>query len=138
MGANLPTHLGRGLSTVQREEACDWWRQMSPACRHTLRRDAGRRPVRVVARFVEPGDGHETADEPNDFYEYLVNHEIYLDDGPPLRICSSHPEARTLIARGLLPASFACPRSDAACPMRALLDRADGRDVRLCKESPHG
>jgi hypothetical protein len=84
--------------------------------------------VRVVARFVEPGEVSETAD---DFYEYLVNHEIYIDDGPKFHICTAHPDARAAVAAGHIPAAFRCPRDEGECPMRSLLDLSPGRDVHL-------
>jgi hypothetical protein len=121
----------KGLSNLERDEVDRWWRRMTPAHRRTLRHDPGRPPPRVVARFVEPGDVSDSGEGTIDFYEYLVNHEIYLEDGPLLRICTSHPEARANVARGLIPACFECPRGEPACPMRALIDRAMGRDIAL-------
>jgi hypothetical protein len=67
----------------------------------------------------------------HDFYEYLVNHEIFIDDGPKYHFCSAHPEARAVLSAGHIPAAFRCPRGESACPMRVLLDRRPGRDVRL-------
>jgi hypothetical protein len=82
----------------------------------------------VVARFVEPGEVSEPA---NDFYEYLVNHEICIDDGPKYHICSAHPDARAAVGAGYIPAGFRCPRGEKECPMRSLLALCPGRDVRL-------
>jgi hypothetical protein len=120
--------LTRRLSSVQTSKIEQWWRGLTAGERRALRSDPGRPAPRVVARFVEPGDPAEGTD---DFYEYLVNHEIYLDDGPPLHICTAHPEARAAVRAGHLPLAFQCPRRDLACPMRALLDRRPGHDVRL-------
>jgi hypothetical protein len=47
------------------------------------------------------------------------------------RICTAHPEARRVLTRRHLPATFRCPRADAACPMDAPLQLTRGRDVRF-------
>jgi hypothetical protein len=124
----------RILSATQVSEITRWWGALPPTVRRSVRRDGGRPPAGVVARFVEAGEGSE--DDANgegvvDFYEYLVNHEIAIDDGPRYHICSAHPEARAVVAAGHIPATFRCPRGEAACPMRALLNHAPGCDVRL-------
>jgi len=112
-----------------------WWQTLSAKERLSLRpRSASRRLV-VVGRFVEPGDDDPAPDEPSDYYEYLVNHEIYLDDGRRFFICSAHPAARGAVARGRVAANFVCPRGDVACPMRQLLAHAPGKDLRLCLET---
>ena len=116
------------LSDTQAAEVDQWWRGLAPRDRRELRRDPGRPPPRVVARFVEPGEDVGAED---DFYEYLVNHEIYIDDGPKYHICSAHPEARAVLSAGRIPAAFRCPRGEKACPMRVLLDQRPGHDVRL-------
>ncbi len=116
------------LSDVQAVEVDEWWRGLAPFDRRELRRDAGRPPARIVARFVDPDEGLTTSD---DFYEYLVNHEIYIDDGPKVHICSAHPEARAVVATGRIPTGFRCPRGEEVCPMRALLDQNPGHDVQL-------
>ncbi len=116
------------LSDTQAAEVDEWWRGLAPLDRRELRRGGGRRPTRVVARFVEPDDDTDTSDA---FYEYLVNHEIYIDDGPKYHICSAHPEARAVLAAGRIPEGFRCPRADEGCPMRALLDQRPGHDVQL-------
>src|SRR5690242_12571379 len=110
--------FGANLSGAQAAELEEWWRHLAPVDRRELARSARRPPARVVARFVEPDDAPEVTE---DFYEYLVNHEIYLDDGPKYHICSAHPEARAVLAAGRIPEGFRCPRDEKVCPMRALL-----------------
>lgn len=122
------------LSDTQAAEVNEWWRGLAPRDRRDLRRHGGRPPVRVIARFVESCD--EKTAEPeagagDDFYEYLVNHEIYIDDGPKYHICSAHPEARAAVSSGRISASFRCPRGESRCPMRVLLDQRPEHDVRL-------
>jgi hypothetical protein len=124
--------LAKRLSKAHATEVDEWWRGLAPAVRRELRRGGRRPPTRVVARFVEPD---EPMAETHDFYEYLVNHEIYIDDGPTWHICSAHPEARAVVAHGRIPASFVCPRSEAGCPMRGLLALRPGCDVQLALTS---
>jgi hypothetical protein len=112
------------------DDVTRWWQGLGPAERRALRRDAGRPPPGVVARFVEAGDEPDS-DGAVDFYEYLVNHELVFADERVFHICSAHPEARAVLAAGYLPAGFRCPRADATCPMRAVLDQAPGCSVRL-------
>ena len=131
MRATVPPMLARRLSPTQVSLVTKWWRGLTPAEHRALRRDPGRPPAGVVGRFVVPDSRGEDAGEPIDFYEYLVNHEIFLEDGRPYHICSAHPEARAAIAAGRIPAAFRCPRADVDCPMRALLSTTPGCDLRL-------
>ena len=118
----------RKLSGSEAAQVDAWWRGLAARDRRELRRDAGRPPIRVVGRFVEPGNDDEVS---IDFYEYLVNHEIYINDGPMYHICSAHPEARAAISKGRIPATFVCPRREKECPMRKVLDERPGYDVRF-------
>lgn len=79
---------------------------------------------------MEPGSD-DTELLVDDFYEYLVNHELCFYGGRTFHICSAHAEARAVVAAGRIPASFPCPRASTDCPMRKLLDEAPGCDVRL-------
>jgi hypothetical protein len=123
-----PATLPKRLSKAQAADVNRWWRNLGSDEQRELRRSGRRPPVRVVARLVEPGEVSEPAD---DFYEYLVNHEIYIDDGPKYHICLAHPDARAAVAAGHIPAGFRCPRGEKECPMRTLLDLCPGWDVRL-------
>lgn len=115
-----------------RIDSTSWWQALAPAERRTLRKDPGRPPPGILARFVEPGQADEhSADGMRDRYEYFVAHEMFLVDGPPLRICSAHPEARVTVAGRRLAAGFRCPLAAVTCPMRGLLARAPGCDVRF-------
>jgi len=107
-----------------------WWQKRTPAERRSLRSTRERRSLQVVGRFVEPGE-EDAGDELSDFYEYLVNHELVLDDGRTFHICSAHPEARAVVSSGLVPATFQCPRGAAPCPMRQLLSERASCDLRL-------
>jgi hypothetical protein len=102
-----------------------WWAELSDADREALRLC---KRSKLLVEWVEADGGDDDADA---LYDYLVNHEVYLVDPPPLHICSAEPAAREAIRRRVLPSAFRCPRRDGACPMRALLDRHPGTDVRF-------
>jgi hypothetical protein len=123
-----PAALMKGIPAAARDEVGFWWRRLPATERAALA--PRREPPRIIVRFVE----HEESDDAVDFYEYLVNHEVFLEDGRPFHICSAHPLARAAIARGVIPADFRCPLDRATCPMRALLAHAPGRHARLTLE----
>jgi len=102
----------------------EWWQGLSVQDRRLLRRRLRSRDEVVVARFVET-DGDDLP-LPSDFYEYLVGHEVYLEDGRTFHICSAHPQARAAIEQGLIPRDFLCPRAEASCPLRQLLAERPG------------
>jgi len=131
MGAKAPAMLTRGLSTPQRWEFDQWWKTLGDNDRYALRQHAGRPPAGVTARFIDGEPLDDDGDENVDFYEYLVNHELWLEDGRKFHICSAHPEARARLRCGRIPATFQCPLASAACPMRALLNAANGSHVQL-------
>jgi hypothetical protein len=107
----------------------EWWQGLSVQDKCSLRRRLRDRDEVVVARFVEADS--DDWPSPSDFYEYLVGHEVYLEDGRGLHICSAHPEARAALDRGLIPRDFLCPRGEVTCPMRQLLSEGAGRDCLL-------
>lgn len=117
------------LALRRRENVEGFWKRLSPRDREELRRAARRLDSRVFVRFVEPGDDEVPSSD--DFYEYLVNHEVYLEDTTPRHICAAHAEARRVLSRGHVPHDFRCPRADLACPMRVLLANCPGRDAKL-------
>ena len=153
MAKHAPARMLDGLSPGQAEAVQQWWRHLpdaerralsplwndkSDSCAYTRAEasDGKKRflkiPLRVVGRFVDPRDRSEANEIPNvDFYEYLVNHEIFLDDVRASHICSAHPEARAAVSAGHIPADFDCPIAKSGCPMRALLAADAGRSIVL-------
>ena len=110
------------------EEVTRWWKSLSPKERESLREH--RFPAEVCARFEEPGDD-ESLDIPDDFYEYVIAHEITLSAERTFHICRAHEEALRVVAQGLIPADFVCPLAKDDCPMRVLLAESPGRSVRF-------
>ncbi len=87
--------------------------------------------IEVRGRFVDEDPGGVEEAFPLDFYEYLVNHEIILDDGPKYHVCTAHEAAESVVRAGTIPATFSCPLGRASCPMRRLLALDPGRSLRL-------
>ena len=149
----LPLHVVQGLSATELNLVNHWWIQLAEAERTELaaqwdaKKDScasapstegsnggtkSRISIQVCGNFVDE-ELQETEDEfPNDFYEYLVNHEIFLVDlQRTFHICTRHPEAQRAIRRGRIPAGFSCPFRSQECPMRALLSLAGRHAVAL-------
>lgn len=125
--AGAPVSMTKRLSAAQKIEVSGWWSALSCAERRSL---SLRVRPQLVARFVDDPFYEPTS---VDFYEYLVNHEIELEDHGVQHICSAHREARAAIGRGFVHADFVCPRRESTCPMRALLDLAPGRHLKLVR-----
>jgi len=88
--------------------------------------------AQVGARFVSATEpDHDPKLWHNDFYEYLVNHEICLLEPAPFHICTQHPAARAAVAFGFIPGDFVCPLAHLDCPMHRLLRLSSGKAVRL-------
>ena len=113
----------------ERVESSAYLHMAAPGERSTWQKLA----VRTMGRLVTHEDSEPKDIFPNiDFYEYLVNHEIYLHDlDGVFHICSAHEHARATLRAGFIPASFSCPFAKTECPMRALLERAPGCSIAL-------
>lgn len=125
MPNDLPKTIVETLSPEQLERATEWWHTLTAEDRRALRPVVGPRGV-LVGRYVEPG---EEDNDHVDFYEYLVAHELFLEDGPTFHICTAHPDARAAVADGRIPSNFRCPFASETCPMRAMLAAEPGRDL---------
>jgi hypothetical protein len=133
--AKAPESLTTRLSSAHATQVSEWWMRLTTGDRRALREldAAGARPraLQLMGRFVQPGEDVESGELTSDLYEYIVNHELAFLPERTFHICSAHPEARAAIAARRIPAAFTCPLASTECPMRALLDRAPGHDVRL-------
>lgn len=77
--------------------------------------------IRLRGHFVEQDRARPEDTFPVDLYEYAVDHEIWLAEGPAFHVCTQHAAAREAVRAGLIPASFSCPLREEGCPMRHLL-----------------
>lgn len=107
------------LDEPSRMEALSLWHE----CRHTESDLA----IRIEARLQEEPVGFWH----NDFYEYLVNHEIYWPQERTFHICTRHPVAAASARAGSIPHDFVCPFHSTNCPMRHLLSLSGGQSLRL-------
>ncbi len=115
-----------------------WWDDLDESGRRDVielwqeTASAGPVEVRVLGVFVDQGEpGDDSGFWHNDFYEYLVNNEIYLLDPIQAHVCTRHPLARAAVQRGLISEDFECPFLDSDCPMQRLLGREPGKSIRL-------
>ncbi|MDB6109161.1 MAG: hypothetical protein JWR69_911 [Pedosphaera sp.] len=134
----IPVMLSETLSEFGVPAVDQWWAGLDEPARGEviqlwLDASSGQPAVPYVsARFVDATDPEESPELwHDDFYEYLVNHEVYLLYQYRFHICTQHPAARAAVASGFIPADFACPLAHQDCPMRQLLQLAPGRAVRL-------
>ncbi len=154
MPATIPQQLLKDLSVKQARAVRRFWRGLDGAVQAELDRLYDERAessaylnkgapgegvswqklaVRTEGRLVTHEDSEPKDTFPNiDFYEYLVNHEIYLHElDRVFHICSAHEQARMVLRAGFLPASFSCPFAKVECPMRSLLGAAPGCSIAL-------
>jgi hypothetical protein len=131
MAEPVPAAFMNGLSSREVEAVAMWWQGLTPEARRTLKWRRATPPLVLLGRFVDAEPGDDEASHPSDFYEYLVGHEIYLDDGRRFHICRAHERARAALARGRIHAAFACPLRHENCPLRRLLELRTGRDLRV-------
>ncbi|WP_038168403.1 hypothetical protein [Verrucomicrobium sp. BvORR106] len=134
----LPLLLRETMSELGLDAVERWWEDLDESGRRDVielwqeTASAGPVEVRVSGVFVDRGElGDDSGFWHNDFYEYLVNNEIYLLDPIQAHVCTRHPLARAAVQRGLIPDDFECPFSNGNCPMRGLLERDPGRSIRL-------
>jgi hypothetical protein len=111
------------LDEPSRSEALRLWQD----CRHS----ENELSIRVEARFVEQPDEETAEFWHSDYYDYLVNHEVYLLDAKKFHICTRHPVAAAAVRAGVIPHDFRCPFQSSDCPMQKLLSRAPGKSIRL-------
>ena len=147
----LPTQFEDAVPPAERADVQHWWQSLSEDTQrelidsldshwdHSRFIKAGKRgstrwrriPVRLQARFVDAVDDEPTVWH-SDFYDYLVNHEIYhVDLERMVHICTRHPLAAAAVRAGRISSQFQCPLADGNCPLRRLLAEADGRSIRL-------
>jgi hypothetical protein len=112
-------------SSLRTQEVIEWWTRLT---RNEQRSLVSPRPP-LLARFVEAGS--EPADDGNlDLYEWLIGHEIIVEDRV-FHICSAHQDVRTALSKRLIVADFVCPLRSSTCPMRAILDLHPGKDLSI-------
>lgn len=135
----IPPLLLEAMADFGMENVGRWWGEMG----ETARADVidlwtecggpeGLCRVQAAVQWVdEPEPENDSYWWHPDFYEYLVNQEIYLLDEPLRHVCTRQTVAREAVRAGLILASFACPIGDGECLMHQLLQRKPGKSARL-------
>ncbi|MCI5083969.1 MAG: hypothetical protein MRY78_19885 [Saprospiraceae bacterium] len=69
----------------------------------------------------------------NHFYDYIVNHELFIDETKPNvgGICSSNKVAETAIRNGIFAHSYECPLKQKNCIIKEILNEQVGKSLQL-------
>lgn len=133
----LPMLFREALSNAGMVAIDEWWKQLDELARaealrlwHDCGQSESELSVRVEARFIEEQE-EDVGFWHSDYYDYLVNHEIYLFKVPGAHICTRHPVAEAAARAGIIPHDFSCPFGSTDCPMRRLLAVSPGRSLKL-------
>ena len=134
----LPLLFREALSDAGMLAIDDWWEHLDERSRsealdlwYECRNSDADLAVRVEARFADDQEENGTDYWHSDYYDYLVNHEIYLFKMPGIHICTRHPVAAAAVRAGTIPHNFCCPFQSADCPMRRILSLAPDKSLRL-------
>ena len=73
----------------------------------------------------DPADGYWN----NEFYDYLINHEVRWFEERTYHICRATACAESCVRHGRIPCDFKCPISSTECFMTAILAHARGGSV---------
>jgi hypothetical protein len=77
---------------------------------------------KVIHGYVDELLDIELYEFPNqDYYENLIGHEVYLNNGPFVHICKAHKVLRAFLLLGLLPQNFNCFIGKKNCNMQKIL-----------------
>ncbi len=142
METAIPMLLRETMSDFGMKAVDGWWSELDEQARGeviALWQDAGGKSgctVRVEGRIAEEDtSAADTGDDEalwhNDFYEYLVNHELSFAEPRVFHICTQLAEARASAKAGFIPGNFRCPEANHDCPMREILEFTRGKAVRL-------
>jgi hypothetical protein len=149
----LPLHVVQGLSITEIKLVNYWWNHLAeeertrllaqwdvkndswanaPSLKDNRKGPKPRISIQVCGNFVDEELQEIEEEFPNDFYEYLVNHEMFLVDlQRSFHICTQHPEAQKAIRHGKIPSDFHCPFKSQDCPMQTLMSLSSERSVAL-------
>jgi len=90
-------------------------------------------PIALLGVASDPELAHEEAQWTRQLGEYINGHEeigFFLQERR-FHICRAHAAARRVIATGVIPAGFVCPRAAAGCPFAGAAALVPARAIRL-------
>jgi hypothetical protein len=143
---DIPMLLHDALTEAGIKQVDDWWNGLDDLSQENLIQlwescadlhfgvDRGEDlPMRM--RVVATPQGSESDASGGfwneDFYDYLVSHEVEYFPTKVFHICTAQPAARQVAERGVIPHDFQCPIADAECLMQSALELSGGRTLRL-------
>ncbi|WLQ17491.1 hypothetical protein O5O45_23570 [Hahella aquimaris] len=145
---SAPAFFLEGVAQERHGEVEDWWVGLGHSLQDEIiafwQGDADsplQAAIANVREYLVASKSHEESEQveelephyPNrEFYEYLVNHEIYLDVfDKRMHICTAHKAIREKLLLGRLPADFVCPFMSSTCVVRQALKRFGDEDIQL-------
>ncbi|WP_299551602.1 hypothetical protein [Seonamhaeicola sp.] len=131
----IPRNLKSVVPIQEISKVEDWWNKLSKENQIELESVYKDEPenqnqfvaIHLCGKFVEQEktNNHDVF-WVNHFYEYIVNHEIIIDQKPKLYVCSAYKEAENAIRTGIIKKEFLCPELNKNCQMRKILDLENG------------
>lgn len=145
--SSLPPRVLARLSPEGVRLARAWWASLGEVERDELtaarsppgarrpaapgRRAGRRRRLDLVVEALPESEAGDEPEFPLDYYEFLVNHEVGLDNGPRFHICTRHEAGRRAAREGRIPPAFACPLGLPSCPLRRASEHFGGEAIRF-------
>ena len=135
---DLPNIIQHTIPLAELTNVENWWQKLSPENQKELsavyneeiETDNQKVAIQFCGKFVEQ-EPTESTDTYwiNHFYEYIVNHELIVDEYELIGgyTCSVNQAAENAIRTGLLQKDFVCPDGSSSCLMRKLLQLKNGR-----------
>jgi len=132
------------LARRARTALARWQRTLPRATRASLRATTWPDPpIALVGIPVDPETARENTEWTAQLREYVTNHDdvsFFLHEHVG-GICRAHARARQVIATGVIPVRFACPRGERACPFATASALVPGKAIVLVdalrRRAPH-
>ncbi|MHA3771777.1 hypothetical protein ACXR0O_09605 [Verrucomicrobiota bacterium sgz303538] len=133
----MPLLFCEAMSSLGEDMINAWWAGLDEGARADVvefwyNSTNGQPAIATVVGRVNPVN--ETAEREfwhNDFYEYLINHELYFVEPRPFHVCTEHHIARQAVRSGYINGDFQCPLGRETCPMRTILHYTCGQSISL-------
>ncbi len=137
----IPRRLHSMIPAREILQVKNWWQKLSHENRIVLQDlydenapdDDQLVPLHLCGRFVEQEKVNSNdVFWVNHFYDYLVNHQVVIEQKYFVGgICSAQKAAVRVIRRGIIPANFRCPLGGKNCLMVQLLDERPGLSLQF-------
>src|SRR5262245_33752331 len=152
-GSLVPASVIANFTGAQAEAVCDWWGRLDEPIRCELASRWGRSAERserfeggsdagtdgrrgllagLRGRFVDPEDAAENEMWTEALRDYITALDIpFFLEERKFHICRAHPEARAVLATGVIRPGFTCPLLRASCPLAQAAALRPGTAIHL-------